>query len=272
MNLSQYFTRYIEGRKEGYTEKSPVRLFATDVGKCPRMVAYRLLQTPKDPDTQGAIDNRTIMFSIADYLESTLIDALNEEGDLIFQQGGIPFPDRDNWGGRYDILANYNGRRIIEVKSLRSNAFTYELPKQPHVYQACLYHHYLKDDEKLEAPPVLWYVDRGGANSPQEFVLNNWRDEMEQADYLMDELDNVRDNLPNLPPKMPRELKLRSYGKSVKEEGHYACQYCDYKETCQPDMSKREWATLRDDGVWELKKAADPAKLRVFGIKRTERW
>lgn len=266
MNLSEYFSEYVERNKE-YKERDPRRLYVTDVGKCPRMVAYRMLETPRDEETEQAVVNQKIMFAVAEYLEQELTNALESSGLLIESQGDVPLTDHENWGGRYDILADYNGRRIIEVKSLRPNAFNYELPKEPHVYQAYIYHHYLKDEKDLTAPPLLWYVDRAGSNTPVEVELDDV--DWEEVTVRMRELEDVRMALPDLPPKMERELKLRQYGKSIKEEANYQCVYCDYKSTCQPDLSKREWATLHKDGTWEIKKAADPAKLAAFGVSRT---
>jgi hypothetical protein len=265
--LSEYFTEYVDKDKE-HKERDPKRLFVTDVGKCTRMTAYRLLQTPKDEQSNQSAVNDKIMFAVAEYLEQVLTDALGEYGLLIDAQGEVPLPDRQNWGGRYDIIADYNGRRIIEVKSLRPNAFNYELPKEPHVHQALIYHNYLRITMGLEAPPLLWYVDRAGSNTPVEISLeeHDW----DVTSSLMDEIERVRRHLPELPDKMPRELKLRQYGKSVKEEPNYQCVYCDYKETCKPNLSKNEWATLGKDGVWTIKKAADISKLAAFGIKRTK--
>lgn len=268
MNLSEYFTKYVERDKET-KERDPKRLFVTDVGKCQRMVAYRLLETPKDEQSEQSAVNDRIMFAVAEYLEQVLTDALGEYGLLLDSQGDVPLTNRENWGGRYDILADYNGRRIIEVKSLRPNAFNYPLPKEPHVHQALIYHHYLQKRFRLEAPPLLWYVDRAGSNTPQEIDLDyeDWDD----TEDLMDDLDDVRYALPELPDRIPRELKMRQYGKAVKEEANYQCKYCDYKETCKPDLAVREWATLdAKTGVWTLKKAANVEKLAAFGIKRTE--
>lgn len=267
MNLSEYFVKYVERDKE-QKERDPKRLFVTDVGKCKRMTAYRLLETPKDEQSEQSTVNDKIMFAVAEYLEQVLTDALRYHGHLIDYQGDVPPTDRENWGGRFDIIADYDGRRIIEVKSLRPNAFNYELPKEPHVHQALIYHHYLKDEFELDAPPLLWYVDRAGSNTPVEITLNY--EEWHETVALMEDLEDMRDALPDLPERMPRELKLRQYGKSVKEEANYQCKFCDYKETCKPNLSVSEWATLGKDGVWTIKKAADIKKLAAFGITRTK--
>lgn len=265
MSLSSIYVDYIDSIAEPF-ERKPNRLYVTDVGACPRSVMYRLLDTEKDPQSEQSIVNDKMMFDLAEHIETMLTTALEKNGMLIDQQLSVPIDDRDNWGGRIDIAADYNGRRIIEVKTMRSNAFNYssDLPKGSHSYQASIYDHYMTDVLELDSPPMLWYADRGGANTPLEFYVDNW----EEAEPLMDALDEHRSSLPALPDKLPKVLKLRTYGKEVKEEPDFRCSYCPYQGTCKPDMSVRRMAYLKD-GVWRVTKAGNIDDLVNFGVEVT---
>jgi hypothetical protein len=193
----KYPKKTTEGTKMDYSEvafpkqvkkeRDPYRLFLSDIGRCPRQVQYRLLQAEKNPTTIQADYNKTIMFSIAEFIESELAKALAVEGVLWGYQGDVDIYDRENWGGRYDLMADYEGKRIIEVKTVHPNAFRYTLDYQAHRYQAWSYHHYLAEAEGLTEFPLLVYFDRGGQNTAQEVVVTP-----QPIVALMDELDTAR--------------------------------------------------------------------------------
>ena len=265
MTLARIYAEYIaQGKKQ--KERDPKRLFCTDIGKCPRQAAYRMLETEKNYQSPEAIDNKNIMFELADHIEDVLWLALREKDPRAVYQRNVDI-GRDNWGGRSDIIADYNGRRVIEVKTVRSNAMSNELPKRPHVYQATVYHGSLKDEEELEAPPLLVYFDRGGSNPPQEYVLDDWEARAMEVVVLIDELEDVRYNLPELPDKLDKVITERSYGKTLMHEPPWECNYCDYSDTCKPNMSKSCWAERGYDDVWTVKKAADRVKLEQWATK-----
>jgi len=263
--LSRIYNQYLESDKEPFDRKEN-RLYVTDVGKCPRCVAYRLLNEKKNPKADQTVVNEEIMFDLAEHMETTLIDALRWKGMLLGEQGPVPMDDRENWGGRYDIFADYGGRRIIEVKTTRSNAFNYALPKREHEYQAIIYHAYLEPELELEELPLLIYFDRGGSNTPQEHMVK--ADVWDEAKALMDDLDAMRTALPELPPHLPKEYHLRSYNKEVKEEPDHRCGYCDYSDACGCDQSTHRVAYLKD-GKWNVSKAGDINRLIEFGIDVT---
>lgn len=266
MNLSAHYARYLNDEAEEFI-RTPERLYVTDIGACPRRVAYRLTGADENAETEQATINKTIMFDLAEHIESVLARALEHDGKLLGFQGGVPITDHENWGGRYDIFADYGGRRIVEVKTMRSNAFNYELPKIEHEYQAAVYHHYLKDELQLERNPVLVYFDRGGSNTPQEFEVQPhvW----DAVSELMHALDEMRAALPELPPQLPRQYVLRSRNTEVKDEPDHRCGYCPYSDICKPDMSKKRVA-YRRDGMWRQSKGCDAQKLLDFGIAITE--
>ena len=105
MSLSHLVAKHINRDKEE-KERDPMRLFISDIGKCPREVAYRMLETERDYESEQEMVNKTIMFDLAERIERNIIEALDSEGILIGEQIDIEMEDRENWGGRLDILAD----------------------------------------------------------------------------------------------------------------------------------------------------------------------
>lgn len=253
--------------------RDPMRLFATDIGKCPRQVCYRLLSTEKDYESPEKQRNDQRMYDVAEFIEAMLTAAFMWKGDLLSHQTPVPFAERSNWGGRADLIVELDGKqRIIEVKTHRGNASNYTLPKVPHVHQASSYHWELAREFELDASPLLWYVSRDGSGEPNEYEVPHVEAE---TMALMDELDEARIEVATegagmLPPKLDKVLQLRSYGKTVSCEPDWQCGYCDYAGTCKPDASKSTWAVLDELHGWTVKKAANVDKLSAWGEKNAE--
>jgi hypothetical protein len=247
MSLAEVYDAYLLS-KEDKRDRDPHRLFVSDVGRCPKAVALRMSQAKKKPISDSEARNQRLMWDLAEYIEGTLADALFHEGliDVGGYQMRVPIDDRDNWGGRLDILTLEP--RIIEVKTVRSNAFRFDdRPKKEHIYQAAIYSHY------LETPATLVYFDRGGSNTPEEYEVEH---EWEPIRKLMDELDAVREALPALPDMLPKVLKYTDRSTKLKLVPDWRCGYCDYSEaSCHPDMSTETWAELK--GAWTPTKKAD---------------
>ncbi len=226
--------------------RDPMRLYCTDIGKCTRSVAYRLLSTVKDAETPEQQRNSQRMFDVAEYMEAMLTAAFLWRGDLIDSQTGVPYEGRRNWGGRVDLIVRLDGyRRIIEVKTHRGPASNYELPKVPHTHQASSYDIELHEDYELDAPPLLWYVSRDGSGEPNEYDV----DPSAETGWLMDELEATRNAVgaageSGLPDPCPKVLEFRSYNKQIVLEPDWNCRYCDYKGTCEPDTGKSVWAEI----------------------------
>jgi len=253
--------------------RDPFRLYATDIGKCPRQVCYRLLSTTKDYESPEAKRNAARMYDVAEFIEAMLTAAFMWKGWLISHQTPVPFAGRQNWGGRTDLIVELDGsRRITEVKTHRGNASNYTLPKVPHVHQASSYHWELVKEYELDAMPLLWYVSRDGSGEPNEYAVPLVKAEMTA---LMDELEEARayvsfEGVGHLPPKLDKVLQLRSYGKTISCEPDWQCGYCDYAGTCKPDTSKSTWAVLDELHGWTVKKAADVEKLSRWGETHAE--
>lgn len=260
MNLAAIYAKFVTKPEK---ERDPERLFVSDVGKCPRMIGYRMMQTKTDPISEQQFINKLIMFENAEHMEHVLAMALDEAGMLREYQAEVPINDRENWGGRLDIIANYMGVRVIEVKSLHPNNFRHEIDRPAHHFQARVYDMYCKQKYELTAPPLLWYVDRGGVNTAVEMDVSAVED---VATVLMDELETVRSEVHDAGeealPEQKRELRYRKDNTEAVWEPCRDCYYCDYKTLCLPNMGKSVWA-IRDsaDGPWRLKKAADLAKM-----------
>jgi len=241
-------------------ERDPKRLFVTDVGKCLRQVALRMVGAErKQPGPQDYM-----MWDLAEYIEETLMHALDARGELIEYQAPLDIADRENWGGRLDIVRVVDDHaQIVEVKTVRSNAFNFDdRPKQDHIYQTTIYDHYYDYVAvwTRHIDPVVWYADRGGSNPPEEYVITP---DFEPVGYLMDELEAVRRSLPALPDLLPKVLKLTNYKKVLKCVPDWRCSYCDYRDlSCHPDMGEEEWATEKES--WRPKAKADLGKLYTW--------
>lgn len=257
LNLAEIYSNYCDSLADD-KQRDPFRLFISDIGKCPRQIAYRLLETEKNYEPPQSKWNKSIMFSVALFLEDNLQKALEHAGRLIAFQDDIEMPDRDNWGGRLDFIADVGGRRVVEFKTLNPNAFRHDLDYPHYRMQAMTYDLYCKEKYGLEKDALLVFFDRAGQNTYQtEEVPTNEGLIREK----MDELDAVRDDASlggPLPPRLPKVLKHRSYDKQIVLEPPWECGYCDYSDACNPDVSKSVWAERKSTAhPWTPKDAAN---------------
>jgi CRISPR/Cas system-associated exonuclease Cas4 (RecB family) len=270
INLSQIYAEYLSSLKEE-KERDPYRLFVSDVGKCPRQVGYRLIGTAKNPEAEQTGWNRSIMFDNALHMEQRMIEALEWKGLLIAEQMDVDVYDRDNWGGRFDMIANLDGIRVVEYKTANSNAFRHDFDRDDYRLQASTYHVYCEDEYGLTAPPLIPLFDRGGTNT---YKWEEVEVEPERVAMLMDELEWVRKDAKNdmvLTPQLDKVLVKRSYEKALVLEAPWDCGWCDYSDECQPDMSTSTWAKRTDNREpWTVCKAADPTILEEWATRETE--
>ena len=270
INLSEIYSNYLDSLKEEKT-RDPFRLFVSDVGKCPRQVACRMLGTEKNPEAAQSVFNRNIMFDNALHMESRMIEALKWDGRLIAEQEDVDVYDHENWGGRFDIIADVDGRRVIEYKTANSNAFRHDFDRDDYRLQASVYDIYCRELYTLTARPLIPLFDRGGTNTYKWEEVNVSKG---QVFYLMNELDDVRATMKvggELPPKLGKILKKRSYDKELVLEPPWDCGWCDYSDVCKPETGKSVWAR-RDDNrePWTVCRAADPAVLANWALIELE--
>lgn len=266
MSLSQLYADYLTSLKEE-KERDQYRLFASDVGKCPRQVAYRLSNAEKNMVLDQTKWNKTIMFDLAEHVEARLAEALRKEGTLIVYQPELPLEEAGwwNWGGRADIVADYGGRRVIEVKTVHPSAFRYDLDYPWYHMQAKLYDVLLKDPYQLDAPPLVAIFDRGGTNTGVEQVVELTNEDILDEMAMLDGVRHVLMEQEELPDRLPRVLKEREYGKVIKQEADGRCNYCDYSQTCNPNTSTNVWAKREDKSMpYVPTKKADTKVLMGF--------
>lgn len=249
------------------------RLYVSDVGACPRKVGYDLLDEKRDEEDDDARRNRLRKFKTANVLEEIFKDALEWKGVLIAYQPVITIDDRENWGGRGDIIARYPTVRVIEHKAEFSNAYKFyeKKPSEQHIHQATIYHHYGKEEYGLEDSPILRYTrmpdtkfdPRAGVGLNKEVTVEmDWA----KTSALMDELETVRSIATDVPSmfalrvprlrkiwKMTDKVRGKNLWKYIREVPDWRCGYCPYAGTCKPDTDVRTIASLRDDGSYELK-------------------
>jgi hypothetical protein len=202
-----------ENQKLAGKVRSIDRLFVTDVGKCHRQVKYRLTGEDARPSTPA----KQLMFELADDIETTVAAAMKWAGILQDYQGGVSLDDRENWGGRTDIIIDDGG---IELKTSMSNAFkgfrADDMPKPDHLRQAGVYEHY------VGVAFSLLYVDRGGQNAPQQFEVPalDW----DATSAQMDALDDVRMTA-GLPDCLPLVITRKNWRKSHIDLGQFSIEW-----------------------------------------------
>jgi hypothetical protein len=255
---------YLES-EEQHKERNG-RLYVSDVGGCPRAVAYDLLGKTRDVEAPDERFNRLRKFRIALMCEDLFMQALEWKGVLVAYQPEIVVDDRENWGGRADIIANYPRLRVIEHKAEFSNAYKFyeKKPSEQHIHQVGIYHHYGRaSGYEFEDPPLLRYTrmpdtkfdkNAGVGRHIEAVVTAAW----DKTAALMDELEAVRAALPELPGCLPRVWKMtdkvrgKNAWKTIREVPDWRCSYCPYQSTCKPDLSVRTIATLGEDGKYRL--------------------
>lgn len=262
------------------------RLYVSDVGSCPRKVAYDLLGAEKDEEDEDARRNRLRKFKTANILEEIFKDALEWKGVLIAYQPVITIADRENWGGRGDIIARYPTVRVIEHKAEFSRAYKFyeKKPSTQHEHQANIYAHYGREEYGLEDDPILRYTrmpdtkfdkNAGIGLNAEHIVTMPWA----TTASLMDELEQVRANLPALPArigriwKMTDKVRMKNEWKTIREVPDWRCEYCSYTGACKPNLSVRTIASLNKEGSYDLKvDDIDVTNLSMFVSNQRKVW
>lgn len=222
----------------GGDEWDPETLHISELGACPRAIAYRLTGTPVKPRGKAAAANREIMFWSGYRLHYLTYSALNWAGLLVDHE--IPAVLPDGWSGRADALIrpNQHADRIIgyDMKTVLPNALKYawDMPKEKDCLQVGGYAF-----ASLFGPAVIEYADRAGSNTPKECEVDAgaWA---KRVPAIMKRLEEVRDNVPELPPMLPqayvghfKEADNAGTLDTVTLETEWRCGYCDYHLTKQ---------------------------------------
>ena len=216
---------------EGWSDKT---LHISQLGKCPRMQMYRLLDAPKKKRGEDSLANDELMFFQGNIIHALSVGACDWAGILVSFEESLPNLPL-GWSGHYDLV--YDDRSegchvCRDFKTVRQNAFdwAYEWPKPEESAQMRGYLRFLE----TVAYGEIEHIDRGGANPPQVhpvFHHNAW------VDDKMLELDAYASNMFELPPVLPWEFKL-TYRKVNNElvhkwanvwyQNNWQCGWCDY--------------------------------------------
>jgi CRISPR/Cas system-associated exonuclease Cas4 (RecB family) len=123
------------------------RLYASETGYCERQGAV-LAQLPS---TEISSASSTLYKKLGDTIETIILDALYEQGILVFRQFHLPDVGLD-LGGYIDGIVLLNGKlHVLEIKTCG------QLPSQPkpqHLHQAAIY------SAITGFPAIIYYVSR----------------------------------------------------------------------------------------------------------------
>ena len=216
-------------------EWEPDMLHASEIGGCPRAVAYRLSHAPEKPRGKASAANRTVMFNTAYFFHYGRYSALSWAGLLESHETTVPLPD--GWTGRYDAIfkPDYREERTIlyDLKSVLPAAlkYSYSFPKPKDCWQLAVYAEALGMSEAM-----CEYADRAGGVSPVECVIDP-REYYGDVQQRMRMMEAARDGLPELPPTLSPVLDghyTKRRGQPFREltsidiKTDYRCNYCDY--------------------------------------------
>ena len=221
----------------GQHDWKPDVLHASELGGCPRAVAYRLLKTPEKPRSASSEANRTIMFHAGNSFHNLTFSALKWAGLLDAHEIAVKLAQ--GWTGRADALFTPNHEVdevcLYDLKTVLPAAlkYSYDMPKEKDCLQLGCY------ASVLECPKgIIEYADRAGSNTPKECEIDlaKWS---ARAVAKMTVMEAARDNLPELPETLPQTYSA-SYSKgeggrmwlsTVNLVTPWMCGYCDYHLT-----------------------------------------
>jgi hypothetical protein len=141
-------------------------LFVSAIGMCPRKLLLQKSGTEIEATPQSQW-NKQRMFCQANNVADDLAEMLFYHGRLIAMEQSVSHLMPPRWGGRFDIICLYPGRRFLEVKSSHPNAMRYSetLPKKEHVWQALSYEVWAGLEWQTQYGPLIDNADRGGSNT-----------------------------------------------------------------------------------------------------------
>ena len=142
-------------------------IHASEVGYCPRKMAYRMIRVPKIPLTAQKVK----MFNLGNYIHGLVYRSLDHSGLLYDKEQKLNEWLPEGVGGTFDyrrrlVKGDDAVLRLGDIKSMHPNMIKYTktLPKVEAVVQASLYHAYHPDQERLDKKAEILYTDRGGQN------------------------------------------------------------------------------------------------------------
>jgi len=205
INWDEVLARWIQDGKPVYikpdnSKRDNAVLHVTDVGDCPRKVAYKLLghQEVRPPQDYIMLDAGTDR-------HNKMYNALaHAKYDFECE---VPAPMPAGWSGTCDLLiADTTDCDLKDFKTVRAAAFKREAsypewPKPSHCQQVHIYKWAFNQDTKRVKALSIVYMDRDGSNQSQEKAVLT---EAPDVPALMAEYEAVRDALPYMPDPLKR--------------------------------------------------------------------
>jgi len=152
------------------------RLRVSEIGGCPRKVCHRIKGDERVYRSVAKRQANNRVFWLADRGHDLAYNAFDWYGILReyeYRMGGRLRPE---WVGRLDLVAEWAGRRVFDVKTQHPNFIRYykDYPLWNHVLSIVTYTYGVWEELGLTAAPVLYYKDRGGGNPGKTCIIHDW--------------------------------------------------------------------------------------------------
>jgi hypothetical protein len=266
--VADYLNRFKKDGDDGRV--GDMKVHASEVGYCPRKMAYRMLGAPSKPLTAQKIK----MFNLAHHLHFIFCKGLEYKGLLYDSEVDLSESMPEGVTGRYDYRRRLEpGKddvlRLGDIKTSHPNIIKYTntLPKVEAVVQVSIYHAFHFDQERLDPMAEALYNDRGGQNPSvlceftplgREQVLDEWLApyftiRAQLLDFIGERpLSEVRNHIDEAPlpdvllPELKWSYRNKQYGGGDVSFGvPWSCgkSYCQYTQC--PNWGKRTRKVLK---------------------------
>lgn len=235
-------------------------LHLSDLGGCPRRSMLRLTGAERRPVSPEKAREDELMFFVANLMHDVSYKSWDAAGIMIANEHSIKRILPDGWTGRFDAILDYNGRRIVDVKTLKYLAKSARLPYFKHTLQVVAYHIFAEEEYALTEMPILYYIQRDlGHPKAVECVVDVNERSKSFVKQGMKVLEEAKSSLPELPPLLDLEIcfggakKRDKNKKEVFLTTNRDCEQCEYSQhSCEPYLSDELLASVVDKDSWEF--------------------
>jgi CRISPR/Cas system-associated exonuclease Cas4 (RecB family) len=195
-------------------EKDRVKIWISEVGKCPRGIFFKFKKAPK-----AEIEPEKLrIFEDGHFLQQKILRALSAKG--LLRATEIPIPPHEFIAGKADaIISDSEGiPYVLEIKSISGRMNFQKLnPKisfPQHIYQLQLYLHFFKIKKG-----ILLYINKD-TQELKEFIFDYQPEEAERLlDWAFKLKRKIEENI--IPLRLPNWPK------------EWECQNCLFTEICK---------------------------------------
>lgn len=181
--VQRHIDRWHEEGNERWQARHDSKLAVSEIGKCPRMVQFRMRGVPRTSEPDAYL--RRLFYSGKE-AEKKLEKTLRAEyGDELEAQVHV---ENDKWAGTIDFVTPV---AVVEHKETGANKFKWgdQIPQYDHLLQALTYKHLLGDHREA----VVYYTCRANW---AEYRVWEWGDEIiwegeRNGTYMTGELDTT---------------------------------------------------------------------------------